>query len=86
VIHYASSSFWQNYESLPRFVKKSADRSYELLKKNPNHASLHFKKIGKLWSVRVSRRYRALSVEVSDGFLWFWIGSHADYDKLITEL
>jgi hypothetical protein len=27
--------------------------------------------------------YRALAVEIPDGLLWFWIGSHADYDKII---
>jgi hypothetical protein len=27
--------------------------------------------------------YRALAVEIPDGLLWFWIGSHADYEKII---
>ncbi|KAF1083057.1 MAG: hypothetical protein GQF41_0824 [Candidatus Rifleibacterium amylolyticum] len=46
---------------------------------------MNFKQIGRLWSVRVGIRYRALAVEVADGLLWFWIGSHSDYDKLIAE-
>ncbi|MGH7552014.1 MAG: hypothetical protein ACREMQ_03195 [Longimicrobiales bacterium] len=47
-------------------------------------ASLHFKQIkDDLWSVRVGRGYRALAIEARDGFHWFWIGSHADYDRLI---
>jgi len=24
-----------------------------------------------------------VGVESSDGIVWFWIGSHAEYDKLI---
>jgi hypothetical protein len=44
---------------------------------------LQFKKVGRYWSVRVGLRYRALAIEVDGGYLWFWIGSHADYDRLI---
>jgi hypothetical protein len=52
-------------------------------KENPSHPSLHFKKIGKYRSVRVGMHYRALAVETPEGLLWFWIGGHADYDKII---
>jgi hypothetical protein len=83
VKHFASRSFWQLYEKLPAHIQAAADASYELLKENPQHPSLHFKQVGRYWSARVSRRYRALAVEVDDGLLWFWIGSHADYDTLI---
>jgi hypothetical protein len=44
---------------------------------------LQFKKVGRFWSVRVGLRYRALAVETDGGLVWFWIGSHADYDALI---
>jgi hypothetical protein len=44
---------------------------------------LHFKKVGRFWSVRIGLRYRALGVEAADSPLRFWIGSHADYDALI---
>ena len=52
----------------------------------PHHPSLHFKKIDKYRSVRVGLHYRALAVEVPEGLLWFWIGSHSHYDKLLGEL
>ncbi len=52
-------------------------------KENPRHPSLHFKKVGRFWSARVGLQHRALAVEVEDGLLWFWIGSHADYDRLV---
>ncbi len=80
--HHAGPSFWTAYEALPPNVKKNADRCFELLKSDPRHPSLHFKKIGKYWSIRPSGNYRALAVEVDEGLLWFWIGSHADYDRL----
>jgi hypothetical protein len=64
-----------------------ADECYELLKADPSHPSLHFKKIDKkYWSVRAGLDYRALGVEVENGILWFWIGTHAEYDKLIDKL
>ena len=69
--------------ALPEDVQKLADKSYELLKVDPKHPSLHFKKLGKVWSARVGLHYRAVATEVDDGMLWFWIGTHADYDKLI---
>jgi len=83
VNHYASPSFWTAYSELPQSIKLLADRNYEKLKSNPKHPSLHFKKIGKYWAVRVGIHYRALAVEVEEGLLWFWIGSHSEYDRLI---
>jgi len=83
VKHSASPRFWECYERLPAAVRELADQSFELLKANPRHPSLHFKKIGKYRSVRVGLHYRALAVKVPDGVLWFWIGTHSDYDKLL---
>ena len=81
--HHASTSFWTCYRALPRSVRELADQAYERLKADPRHPSLHFKKVGKFWSVRVGGHHRALAVEADDGLVWFWIGSHADYDKLL---
>ena len=81
--HFASPRFWECYERLPDVVRELSDKSFELLKANPRHPSLHFKKIGKYRSVRVGRYYRALAVEVSDGLLWFWIGTHSEYERLV---
>jgi hypothetical protein len=67
---------------LPLEIQKLADQAYEHLKQDPRYASLHFKKIGRFWSARVGSHYRALAVESADGLVWFWIGTHADYDKL----
>jgi hypothetical protein len=81
--HFASPQFWQHYKQLPKDVQQLADKSYELLKHNPQHPSLHVKQIGRFWSVRVGLRYRAVAVEGPMGLVWFWIGTHAEYDGLI---
>jgi hypothetical protein len=81
--HFASPKFWEAYESLPEKVRELADKSFRLLKQNPQHPSLHFKRVGRLWSVRVGLHYRALAVPVDADLVWFWIGSHADYDAIV---
>jgi hypothetical protein len=81
--HSASTKFWKLYNDLPADVRTVADKNYELLQSNPQHPSLHFKRIGDLWSVRAGMHYRALGVDVDDGIMWIWIGTHADYDKMI---
>ena len=53
-------------------VRTLADRNYELMKSDPMHRSLHFKKVGSLWSVRVGLHYRALATEVEEDLVWFW--------------
>ena len=83
MIHHASSRFWAAYDSLPLAVQRLADSSYALLKQNPHHPSLHFKKVGRFWSVRLGIHYRALAIEAGDDLVWFWIGRHDEYDRLI---
>jgi len=83
VRHFASPEFWSCYQELPEPVRQLADRCYDLLKADPSHPSLHFKRIGKYRVVRVGLHYRALAIEVPEGLLWFWIGSHAEYDKIL---
>ena len=65
--HHASPDFWTCYRTLPRSVQELADRAYERLEADPRHPSLHFKKVGRLWSVRVGGHHRALAVEANDG-------------------
>jgi hypothetical protein len=81
--HHTTADFWACYHRLPEAVRQLADANYQLLKTDPRHTSLHFERVGRLWSVRVGIGYRALAVESDDGPVWFWIGSHAEYDRLI---
>jgi hypothetical protein len=81
--HRASPRFWARYRALPLEVQRLADRAHKLLLADPRHPSLHFKKIGTLWSVRVGIHYRAVAVEDENHLLWVWIGTHAEYDRLL---
>jgi len=83
VRHRASQRFWQSYDRLPSHIRKLADKSFELLKQDPHHPSIHFKKIGRFWSARVGLYYRALAVENGEDLIWFWIGHHSEYDLLV---
>ncbi|HEX7152731.1 MAG TPA: hypothetical protein VF618_14670 [Thermoanaerobaculia bacterium] len=81
--HRASGRFWRRFDDLPREVQQLARANYDLLKENPQHPSLHFKRVGRYWSIRVGSGYRALGVDAPEGILWFWIGTHEEYDRLI---
>jgi len=64
-------------------VREIADKSFKLLKENPRHPSLQFKKVGEMWSARVGQAHRALAAEDGTDFTWVWVGSHDDYEKMI---
>jgi hypothetical protein len=87
--HRAARDFWRQYQALPQDIRGRADKQFSLLKADPNHPSLRFRKIGEraqreIWSVRVTLNYRALAIKQTDGFLWFWIGDHKAYESLIS--
>ncbi|OIP92673.1 MAG: hypothetical protein AUK55_09190 [Syntrophobacteraceae bacterium CG2_30_61_12] len=63
-------------------VRKLADKNFNLMRENPNHPSLQFKKIGELWSARVGQAHRALAVEDGEDFIWVWVGTHDEYDRI----
>jgi hypothetical protein len=83
VRHLASPKFWALYNAMPAEIRDLADKNYTLLKFDPHHPSLHFKRIGDLWSARVGDHYQALGTEVKEGIYWFWIGTHAEYDRIV---
>lgn len=85
--HFALPRFWKHYRDLPDHIQALADEKFKLLQTDPYHPSLHFKKIGRrqqLWSVRVGLHYRALGRDKPEGVVWFWIGTHAEYDRLLS--
>jgi hypothetical protein len=81
--HRASSKFWRHFADLSPELQELARANYALLKDNPHHPSLHFKRVKSYWSVRVGADHRALGVDSPAGILWFWIGTHDEYDRLI---
>ncbi len=82
-MHRASSRFWKCFDKLPSSTRKTADENFELLKNTPYHPSLHFKKIGSFWSVRIGLKYRALAIEDGEDFIWVWIGNHDEYERML---
>lgn len=87
--HYATTDFWLEYGRLPQEIRRRADKQFSLLKSNPQHPSLQFKKLGErqgqeIWAARVSLNYRALAISRPRGYLWFWIGDHKTYESLIS--
>ena len=81
--HRANPKFWRFYERLSADIQSLADDNYELLKADPRHPSLHFKKVGRMWSARIGIHYRAVAVEDGPDMVWFWIGHHSEHDHLI---
>ena len=78
--------FWRLFSDLPVEVQQEARRAYQLFQTNPAHPVLRFKKLegeDDVYSARVGLGYRALAVIKKDRVVWYWIGSHAEYDRLL---
>lgn len=79
-------AFWRHLEKLPKRARTQAQKSFQKFSIDPFDESLHFKRVRgmkHLWSARVGDDYRALGVRQGDEVTWDWIGTHAEYDKLI---
>ena len=86
---FTQDTFWDAYRRLPDRVRRQARESYRLFASNPNHPSLDFKRVSQrrpVYSVRVSIDYRALGVRSAGDIVWFWIGSHQEYDRLLRRI
>ncbi len=84
-MHRTTDRFWQRYWGLSKTIQTLADKNFHLLKDNPNHPSLQLKKVGDFWSARVGLAHRALAVEDGNDFIWVWIGSHDEYEKIVNK-
>jgi len=81
--------FWKFYAELPEEIKKQAKEAYKIFIIDPYHSGLHFKRIHSerpIFSVRITRNYRAIGILEGPEIIWFWIGSHSLYDKLIKQI
>jgi hypothetical protein len=81
--HFATPGFWHLYRQLPDEVRELADKNFAILKKDAKHPSIRLKYIGSFWSARVGLHYRVVARERTEGLVWFWIGHHGDYDRLV---
>ena len=79
-----SRSFWECFGGLPADLQKTAREKYRLWRRDHFHPSLHFKLVGeRLWSVRITKDYRSLGRQNDQLIVWFWIGTHEQYERLI---
>jgi hypothetical protein len=81
--HSASPTFWKCFDALPDHIQVLARKNLKFLKHDPEHPYPHFKAIGRFHFMRVSSSFRVLGVSVDDGVVWFWIGGHDEYERLI---
>jgi hypothetical protein len=89
VISKATPKFWKCYSALPGDIRRQAREAYALFQNDPWYPSLRFKRIHSslpVYSVRVSKDYRAVGILMEGRVVWFWIGSHSQYDKLLKQL
>jgi hypothetical protein len=84
-MHRTIPRFWQCFDKLPEVIKNLAKSNFQRLRENPHHPSLHFKRIGQLWSVRIGLAHRALAVKDGSDYIWVWIGTHDEYKRLCRE-
>jgi len=84
-----TASFRETYAALPANVRRRAREAYKQFCDNPNHPGLRRKRVHAtmpVYAVRVTRDYRALGVRDGDDMIWFWIGSHTDYERVLRQL
>ena len=82
-MHRTVPRFWRRFDELPSAVQQVAHRNFDLLKSNPRHPSLRFRNVGRYWSARVGAAHRAVALRDGDDFIWFWIGDHDEYIRVI---
>jgi hypothetical protein len=82
-VHKTLPSFWHCHAELPDEVQRRSEKQFELLTKDPAHSSIQLKPVGAFWSARVSDAYRAVSIRQGNTFMWFWIGDHDSYERLL---
>ncbi len=84
-----TDDFIRYFQKLPNRIKRKAKKNYKLWKQNPYHPSLEFKEVHSskpIYSVRIGTGWRALGMREENTIVWFWIGSHNDYEKLLRQL
>jgi len=89
MISHTTKSFRKALATLPDAIRRQAREAYQQFKRDPHYPSLQFKcihAVKPIYSARITIDYRAVGILSGDEIVWFWIGSHADYDKLIQQL
>ncbi len=86
---HVNARFRRHFANLPKRIQEQSRRAYQLLKTDPTHRGLEFKKLPPhqdIWSVRINDNYRAVGLRDGEAMVWFFIGTHAEYDALLARL
>ncbi len=89
MISHTTERFRKILAQLPKEIQKQAKEAYLQFEKDPHYPSLRFKRVHSkrpIYAVRISRDYRALGVQQNNEMIWFWMGSHSDYDKILKKM
>jgi hypothetical protein len=84
-----TARFHKAFAALPPQVQEQAREAYRFFKQDPQHPSLRFKLVHstqRVYSVRINDDYRALGARDGQDIVWFWIGPHDEYIKMIARL
>lgn len=81
--------FRELFEDLPAEIQRQAREAYGIFRDNPLHPGLRFRLVHAtrpIYSARINQSYRSVGIRTEDIIVWFWIGSHAEYDRLLDRL
>jgi len=84
VVSRAAPEFWELYRKLPPEIRAAARRAYQMFTRNPAHPGLRVERLrfdSRAWSVHITRDVRAVALRHGDDWLWFWIGTHNEFDR-----
>lgn len=88
MISHITKRFRKLLAALSNEIQKQAKDAYTHFKKDPYHPGLHFKRVHStrpIYSVRISINYRAVGIQKDSEIIWFWVGIHTDYEKLLNK-
>ena len=86
---HTTEAFRRLLAAAPPAIQAKAESAYRLWAGNPAHPSLRFKKVHTtlpIYAVRIDRDWRALGVIRDEAMVWFWIGPHSEYERLLSKL
>ena len=89
MISHTTERFRKAFVALPKSVQQQTKEAYQQFKRDPYYPSLRFKRVHStkpIYSVRINIDYRAVGIQQENEIIWFWIGSHTDYSKLLARL
>lgn len=89
MISRTTERFRRALTGLPPRIQAQARVAFRQFQENPHHPGLRLKQVHSskpIYSVRISRDYRALASQTDEVMVWFWIGTHADYSDLVSRL